>query len=467
MLRHLADFLRERLSGQEPHEAHLLEDVAAPLEHPQIEHRQDRQQMVEDVRLDLLVFAPIGRFREAVHLDRQSGVVRLELTHQKRQIRIDRLQRTEIFFDINAEGADVGDAAAVDGLRALHLEVVVPVLDLLPFFVQIIVQQHEILQPGDLLVVQEPDAPHVDVQRALDAASAGLVDPAPVDERLHGQLPRRHGHDGHVPVLHLHRVQSDVHDDAVHVFRRQLDPVAQLDHVVCAQLDPGNKRQDRVLEDQDQDRRHSAQAGQQHHRALVHHNGNDHDERHDHGEHLDQLDAAFDRVIARVRMSAVPDIHDVQEADQRRREADERERHADLAGAHQIVRVDVHRFQDQVHDHDRDDVRQTRGDRVHLFLVLGVPHRDLVEHGLQPEQKDLADGQIDQDDDDQPAEKPQVGQKGMLLQRFPDVCGQFGNIGRSVIGPAEARARCIARDGRGGGWLLRGGSACRSWDDCG
>jgi len=56
----------------------------------------------------------------------------------------------------------------------------------------------------------------------------------------------------------------------------------------------------------------------------------------------------------------------------------------------------------------------------------------------------------------------------MFLQRFPDVCGQFGNVGRSVIGLAEARARRIARDGRGRGKLFRGagcafdGDAARS-----
>jgi len=90
-------------SATPPFAVRLPIDVAAPLEYPQIEQRQDRQQMVEDVRLDLLVFAPVGRFREAIHLDWQSGFVRLELAHKERQILVDGLQGPQIPFDVDAE----------------------------------------------------------------------------------------------------------------------------------------------------------------------------------------------------------------------------------------------------------------------------------------------------------------------------------------------------------------------------
>ena len=74
----------------------------------------------------------------------------------------------------------------------------------------------------------------------------------------------RNGGDRLVPVLDLHRVESDFDDVAVRAVLRHLDPVADADHVVAGDLYAGHYRQDRVLEHQHQDRGHGTEAAQQH-----------------------------------------------------------------------------------------------------------------------------------------------------------------------------------------------------------
>ncbi len=51
------------------------------LEQTQPEFRHDCQQVIEDVRLDVFVYSPFGRAREAVNLQRQSLGTRGELTN--------------------------------------------------------------------------------------------------------------------------------------------------------------------------------------------------------------------------------------------------------------------------------------------------------------------------------------------------------------------------------------------------
>ena len=63
------------------------------------------------------------------------------------------------------------------------------------------------------------------------------------------------------PVLDLHGMERDVDHVAICPVLRHLDPVAHVDHVVAGELDAGDEREDRVAEDQQQHRRHGADAG--------------------------------------------------------------------------------------------------------------------------------------------------------------------------------------------------------------
>ena len=103
----------------------------------------------------------------------------------------------------------------------------------------------------------------IQIQRALDPPPTGLGHAAPVLVALRDQPPGRHGDDGLVEVAHLDRVQGDIDHVAVGTRTGHGDPVAHPQHVVGGQLHAGDETQDGVLEDQDQHRRHRAQARQQ------------------------------------------------------------------------------------------------------------------------------------------------------------------------------------------------------------
>jgi hypothetical protein len=67
----------------------------------------------------------------------------------------------------------------------------------------------------------------------------------------------------------LHRVQRDVDDVAVRAELRHLDPVADADQVVVRELHARDQRQQRVPEDEQDDRHHRAEPAHEEPRRLV------------------------------------------------------------------------------------------------------------------------------------------------------------------------------------------------------
>jgi len=103
---------------------------------------------------------------------------------------------------------------------------------------------------------------HVDIDGALDATAAGLRHATPV---LHGIADQRiggNGGDGLVPVLNLDRRQRDVDHVAVGAVLGHLDPVANRHHVVGGDLYTRHETENRVLEDQHQNRTQCADAAE-------------------------------------------------------------------------------------------------------------------------------------------------------------------------------------------------------------
>ena len=90
-------------------------------------------------------------------------------------------------------------------------------------------------------------------------------------------------------------MQRDVDDVAIGLVLGHLDPVADLDHVVSGELDARDQREDRVLEDQQQDRGHRTEAAQEDQRALIEQRRDDDDDRDDSDGQLDELQIALDR----------------------------------------------------------------------------------------------------------------------------------------------------------------------------
>jgi hypothetical protein len=134
---------------------------------------------------------------------------------------------------------------------------------------------------------------HVD--RPLDAAAPTLEHAAPVPEAVLEKLVRRDDGDRLVPVLHLHRVQRDVDDIPVGAELRHLDPVADADQIVVGELNAGHERQQRVAEDQRDDRHHRAETADEVPRRLVREPRDDEDDGDDVDHHLRHLHVALDR----------------------------------------------------------------------------------------------------------------------------------------------------------------------------
>jgi hypothetical protein len=96
-------------------------------------------------------------------------------------------------------------------------------------------------------------------------------------------------------ILHLDGVQRDVHHVAVGTHLRHLDPVADPQHIVAGQLHAGDERQQRVLVDQQDHRRHGTQTRQQQQGRTIDQGGDDDDRTEDVQDHFRQLHVAFDR----------------------------------------------------------------------------------------------------------------------------------------------------------------------------
>ncbi|MNJ14976.1 hypothetical protein D3C77_92140 [compost metagenome] len=160
---------------------------------------------------------------------------------------------------IGAEGADVGHAPTVGGKLGDIALGFVPGLELAALAGDVVGQQAHFTQALFLIVAQETHSAGVDEQAALDPPPARLLHAAPVLERLGHQAPGGDGDDGLVEILHLDRVQGNVHHIAIGADLGHLDPVADPQHVVAGQLHAGDERQQGVLVDQQDDCRHGTE----------------------------------------------------------------------------------------------------------------------------------------------------------------------------------------------------------------
>ena len=147
----------------------------------------------------------------------------------------------QISQGIRAEGAEVGHAAAVGRqLRAFTLGFV-PGLELGLLAPDVVREQMHLGHACFFVIPQKTHAAGVDIQTALDTAPARSLHAAPVLERLGHQAPGGDGDDGLVEILHLDRMQGDVHHIAIRADLGHFDPVADPQHVVAGQLHTGDE----------------------------------------------------------------------------------------------------------------------------------------------------------------------------------------------------------------------------------
>jgi hypothetical protein len=72
-----------------------------------------RENMIEDVGLNLLIFCPDHRVGEGVYFNRQAVGIRRQLAHHQGHIFANARVVTQIFIQVGAEGADIGHLAQV------------------------------------------------------------------------------------------------------------------------------------------------------------------------------------------------------------------------------------------------------------------------------------------------------------------------------------------------------------------
>ena len=236
------------------------------LEHPETELRHDRQDVIEDIRLDPLVLRPFRRRREAIDLDRQSVGGRIALPDQEGHVLPDLGMGLQIVEHVGPERTDVGEPSRVDRIFPRFLYGTVRLREQRLFPGEILAEHVEPLEVLDLVFPQEADRGLVHVQIAPDPAPARLGHEAPVPKPVAAERMGGNRGDRLVPVLDFHRVESDFDDVSVSTEFRHLDPVADPDHVVGGDLYAGHHRENRVLENQHEDRGHGPEAAQQHQR---------------------------------------------------------------------------------------------------------------------------------------------------------------------------------------------------------
>ena len=116
---------------------------------------------------------------------------------------------------------------------------------------------------------ERSDGPLVDHDRTLDPPPARLEHAAVVHERLlDEEVGRKHG-DGLVEVLDLDHVQRDVDHVAVGAAGRNVDPVPHPDQIPRGHDDVREHREQRVAEQDEEDRRRRAESGQEVERGHV------------------------------------------------------------------------------------------------------------------------------------------------------------------------------------------------------
>ena len=87
--------------------------AARMLKNPQLELRQDRQEVIEDVRLDRLVVCPHLVAAEDVDLESEPVRTGRKLANQEGHVPVDLGMCAQVGFNVGAECAEVGQPAPV------------------------------------------------------------------------------------------------------------------------------------------------------------------------------------------------------------------------------------------------------------------------------------------------------------------------------------------------------------------
>ena len=282
------------------------------LEDGEVELGDDREDMVEHVGLNGLVERPVGLCREEIDLDRQARLGWLEVADKAGHVAVDGGQLVEIADEVGAEDAEVRLAAAVDGDRAVDLPLAVVGGQLRLLLVDVGGEEGDAAVSGQHLGGAEADAVHVDVDGSLDAPAARLLHAAPVLEGVADEGVGRYGGDGVVEVAHLDGVERHLDDRSVGAILLHGDPVARAQHIVGRELYAGDEAEDRVLEDQHEDGRRGAEAGEEGDGRLVDDDADDEDRPDEEERDLQDLDEAFHGLVFQRVLLAVDLVDDVE-----------------------------------------------------------------------------------------------------------------------------------------------------------
>lgn len=161
-----------------------------------------------------------------------------------------------------------------------------------------------LLIPAKFVSRAEVNGVGVDVDRQLQAASAGLAHAAPVLKRVAHEQIRRYGGYGLVEVLHLDGGERHLSYKSVGAIFGHGYPVARAQHVVGSKLHAGNKSEDGVLEDQHHYGCRGSESGKNGSGALVDDDAHHEDKAHDNRQKIKHLIDALERTVAQLLVLA-------------------------------------------------------------------------------------------------------------------------------------------------------------------
>lgn len=199
------------------------------------------EDMVEDIGLDIFVVGPGFIAAEAIDFDGDSIVGGGEMAHEEGHILIDFGVIFEIFFEVGAEGAEVGEVSAVDEAGGIYIFFFVVLLDFLDFFLEVVLDVLNFFKFFEHFLVAEFHAIHIDTYRAFDTSSVAFAHSAPIFEGVGDEGVGGDGGDGFIPVLDFNGIERDFEHFTIGAVFWHFDPVAGSEHIVGGDLDTGDE----------------------------------------------------------------------------------------------------------------------------------------------------------------------------------------------------------------------------------
>lgn len=246
-------------------------------------------------------------------------------------------------------------------------------------------------------------------------------------------------------VLHLDRVQGDVDHIAIGADLRHFDPVTDPQHVVAGQLHAGDERQQGVLVDQQDHRRHRTQTGQQQQRRAVDQGGNDDDRAEHVQDHFCQLHVALDRAGAGVFGAGVDVQQGIEQGADRQQQEQNGERQRDIAEKHRGGLAQLrHQVQAELDHQRRGHLRQTLEHLVMPKVVEPVQRGLATEHAAGMQDQVTRHSSEDQRDHQQQDQRQAGVQERVLIEGTPEVLG----VEPELFEIHERDDSSVRRDGR-------------------